>query len=81
VPKAHTPAQWWVLIFGIDAPTLLRTMLAGKRGPSAARRGLVFSDPTLGLELPPLNSTQITPPTPEQAWSLINAAKAIGGIG
>jgi len=64
-----------------NAATLLRTMLAGKRGPSAARRGLVFTDPTLGLELPPLNSAQITPPTPEQAWSLINAAKAIGGIG
>ena len=40
----------------------------------------MFTDPTLGLELPPLNSTKIVPPTPEQAWSIINAAKAIGGI-
>jgi integrase len=64
-----------------NAVTLLRTMLAGKRGASATTRGLVLRDPTLGLELPPLNSAEIVPPTPEQAWSLINAAKAIGGIG
>ena len=37
-----------------NAVTLLRTMLAGRRGPSALRRGLAFQDPTLGLELPPL---------------------------
>ncbi len=64
-----------------NAVTLLRTMLAGKKGPSAARRGLLFSDPTLGLELPPLETRQIIPPTPEQVWNLINAAKEIGGVG
>jgi len=64
-----------------NAVTLLRTMLAGKRGASAAIRGLVHRDPTLGLELPPLDSAEIVPPTPEQTWSLINSAKAIGGIG
>ena len=37
-----------------NAVTLLRTMLAGRKGPSAIRLGLVFQDPTLGLELPPL---------------------------
>jgi integrase len=64
-----------------NAVTLLRTMLAGRKGPSAIRRGLSFQDPTLGLELPPLESRQITPPTPEQVWTLINAAKELGGIG
>jgi integrase len=61
--------------------TLLRTMLAGRKGPSALRRGLIFADPTLGLELPPLESRQVIPPTPEQVWDLINAAKKLGGIG
>jgi hypothetical protein len=55
--------------------TLLRTMLAGKRGPSAVRRGFAFHDPTMGLELPPLESPQITPPTPEQVWALIGASE------
>ena len=49
-----------------NAVTLLRTILAGKKGPSALRRGVAFRDSTLGLELPPLQSRQITPPTPEQ---------------
>jgi integrase len=61
--------------------TLLRTILAGKRGASALRRGVAFRDSTLGLELPPLHSRQITPPTPEQTWKLINTAKKIGGLG
>jgi integrase len=64
-----------------NAVTLLRTILAGRKGPSAIRRGLAFQDPTLGLELPPLETRQITPPTPEQVWTLINAAKEIGGLG
>jgi integrase len=34
-----------------------------------------------GLELPPLESRQITPPTPEQVWALIGAAKELGGLG
>jgi len=41
-----------------NAVTLLRTILAGRKGPSAVRRGLAFQDPTLGLELPPLESRQ-----------------------
>ena len=64
-----------------NAVTLLRTALAGRKGPSAIRLGLISLDPTLGLELPPLESTQVTPPTPEQTWALINAAKQIGGVG
>jgi integrase len=67
-----------------NAVTLLRTMLAGKKkGASAVLRGLRFTDPTLGLELPTLRGSggQIVPPTPEQVWALINAAKEIGGIG
>jgi integrase len=63
-----------------NAVTLLRTILAGKKGPSALRRGVAFRDSTLGLELPPLHSRQITPPTPEQVWTLINTAKQIGGL-
>ena len=31
--------------------------------------------------MPPLQSRQITPPTPEQTWTLINTAKVIGGLG
>jgi hypothetical protein len=53
-----------------NAVTLLRTMLAGRKGPSAERRGLTFADPTLGLELPSLESRQVIPPTPEQVWVL-----------
>jgi integrase len=64
-----------------NAATLLRTMLAGRTGPSAVRHGLMFGDPTLGLELPPLETRQIIPPTPERIWILINIAKEIGGIG
>lgn len=64
-----------------NAVTLLRTMLAGRKGPSAIRLGLRFSDPTLGIELPPLDARQIIPPTPEQVWALVNASKEIGGIG
>jgi integrase len=64
-----------------NAVTLLRTILAGNKGPSALRRGLAFHDPTLGLELPPLESRQITPPNPEQVWTLIKAAKELGGLG
>jgi len=64
-----------------NAITLLRTMLAGRKGPSAMRRRLSFVDPTLGLELPPLESREVTPPTPQQVWALIAAAKELGGIG
>jgi integrase len=64
-----------------NAVTLLRTMLAGKKGASAIRRGLAFADPTIGLELPALESRQIAPPNPEQVWALINAAKDLGGLG
>ena len=55
-------------------------MLAGKKAVCRAASSL-FRDPTLGLELPPLTASQITPPTPEQTWAPINAAKVIGGIG
>ena len=64
-----------------NAVKLLRSMLAGRNGPSAFRRGLAFADPALGVKLPPLQTRQIVPPTPEQTWALINAAKEIGGVG
>ncbi|HYK58019.1 MAG TPA: site-specific integrase [Bryobacteraceae bacterium] len=64
-----------------NAVTLLRTILTGRKGPSALRRGVAFRDSTLGIELPPLQSRQIIPPTPEQMWKLINTAKEIGGLG
>jgi hypothetical protein len=35
----------------------------------------------MGLELPLLESRQITPPTPEQVWALIGAEKELGGLG
>ena len=64
-----------------NAVKLLRSMLAGRNGPSAFRRGLAFADPALGVKLPPLQTRQIVPPTPEQTWALIDAAKEIGGVG
>lgn len=64
-----------------NAVMLLRNMLAGRQGPSAFRRGLAFADHTLGVKLPPLEYRQIVPPTPEQAWRLISAARDIGGVG
>lgn len=36
--------------------TLLRTILAGRKGTSALLRGVAFRDATLGLELPPLTA-------------------------
>lgn len=60
--------------------TLLRTMLAGERG-SALRLGYIGHDPTMGLEVPELIKPQIVPPTKEQAWALIGAAREIGGTG
>jgi len=64
-----------------NAVMLLRNMLAGRKGPSAFRRGLAFADSTLGVKLPPLEYRQIVPPTPEQTWALIKTAKEIGGAG
>ena len=64
-----------------NAVMLLLNMLAGRKGPSAFRRGLAFADSTLGVKLPPLEYRQIVPPTPEQTWALIKAAKKLGGVG
>jgi len=64
-----------------NAIMLLRNMLAGRKGPSALRRGIAFADHTLGVKLPPLECRQVVPPTPEQVWRLINAARDIGGVG
>ena len=63
-----------------NAVMLLRNMLAGRKGPSAFRRGLAFADSTLGVKLPPLAYRQIVPPTPRETWALIKAAKEIGGV-
>ncbi|HEY2122045.1 MAG TPA: hypothetical protein VGH07_00490 [Chthoniobacterales bacterium] len=64
-----------------NAVMLLRNMLAGRKGPSAFRRGLAFADSTLGVKLPPLAYRQIVPPTPSETRALIKAAKEIGGVG
>lgn len=64
-----------------NAIMLLRNMLAGRKGPSAFRRGLAFADHTLGVKLPPLEYRQIIPPTPEEVWKLIKVAQHIGGVG
>jgi integrase len=61
--------------------TLLRTMLVGRKGASAMRLGYIGHDPTLGLELPPLETREIVPPTQEEVWKLINTAKTMGGVG
>jgi integrase len=58
-----------------NAVTLLRSILG-----SARRRGSLAQDPTLDLELPTLRTKEVTPPTPEQVWKLIDAAREIGGI-
>lgn len=60
---------------------LLRTMLAGRQRSSATQQGLIAFDPTHGVELPKVDTREVTPPTPELSWKLINAAKEIGGIG
>jgi integrase len=56
-------------------------MLVGRKAASALRLGYIGHDPTLGLELPPLETPEIIPPTQEEVWRLINAAKQIGGVG
>ncbi len=63
--------------------SLLRTMLSGKKGAgvSAMRRGYLAADPTVGLELPALEGVEISPPAAQQVWTLIEAAKEIGGVG
>jgi integrase len=62
-----------------NAVTLLRTMLIGRRGASAMRLGYIGHDPTLGLDLPANDTSPIVPPTEEQVWKLIDAAREIGG--
>ncbi len=59
-----------------NAVMLLRNMLAGRKGPSAFRRGSGFCGFYVGRKkLPPLAYRQIVPPTPSETWTLIKAAK------
>ena len=44
-----------------------KRMLAGRKGPTAFRRGLSFADPTLGAPLPPVEHGQVVPPAPSGA--------------
>lgn len=37
-------------------------MLAGRKGPSAIRQGLIVSDPTPGIEIPARGTRQAVPP-------------------
>lgn len=57
----------------------LRVMLAGKKGPSAIKRGFLRHDPTKGVELPARHPEQIVPPTREEVWALIDIAAELGG--
>src|SRR5258707_14896255 len=61
-----------------NAVMLLRNMLAGRKGPSAFRRGLAFADSTLGVKLPPVAYRHIVPPS--ETWALIKAAKEMGRV-
>src|SRR5439155_7168178 len=60
--------------------TLLRVMMAGKKGRNAIKRGYTRYDATLGVELPSKEARIIVPPTKEQVWQLIDAAKESGGL-
>ena len=60
-----------------NAITLLRGMLVGKKGGSAIKRGYIRHDPTIGVELPSIVHRNIQPPTPEEAWKLIDTAQAL----
>jgi integrase len=64
-----------------NAVMLLKTMLWGRKGRAAFRRGLVIVNPTFGVRLPSVAQRQTVPPAPDQVWRLIDAAKAIGGAG
>ena len=59
----------------------LRVMLVGKKGASALKRGFLRHDPTRGVEMPARDHKQISPPTPEQVWTLIDTAEELGGPG
>ncbi|PYV41274.1 MAG: hypothetical protein DMG06_17625 [Acidobacteria bacterium] len=58
--------------------TLLKVMLASAKGSSAIKQGYIRHDPTQGLELPPLETRTIIPPTQEMVWKLINVASFSG---
>jgi len=61
--------------------TLLRVMLAGKKGLSAIKQGYTRHDPTHGVELPSKETRAIVPPTKEEVWKLIETAKKGKGSG
>jgi integrase len=54
--------------------TLLKVMLVSGKGSSAIKQGYIRHDPTLGLELPTLETGTIIPPTQDIVWKLINVA-------
>jgi len=58
--------------------TLLKVMLVGKKGSSAIKQGFIHHDPTQGIELPPLETQAIVPPTQDHVWKLINLASFLG---
>ncbi len=59
--------------------TLLRVMLVGKKGLSAIKQGYTRHDPTRGVDLPSRETRAIVPPTKEEVWKLIEAARKVGG--
>ena len=65
---------------GHNTVTLPRTMLARQRA-ERYQTGFCVPRSSPGIGTPPLESRQITPPTPEQVWALIGAAKELGGFG
>jgi len=60
--------------------TLLRVMLASEKGSSAIRQGYIRFDPLMGVELPSLMEREITPPSVESVWKLIDAAADMGSV-
>jgi integrase len=50
--------------------------LAGKA--AAPKQGFIHHDPTQGIELPPLETQAIVPPTQDHVWKLINLASFLG---
>jgi integrase len=61
--------------------TLLRVMLASEKDSSAIKQGYIRFDPLQGLELPSLTSKEITVPTAEMIWKLIDTAAEMKSIG
>jgi len=61
--------------------TLLRVMLASEKDSSEIKQGYIRIDPLQGLELPSPTSKEISVPTVEMIWKLIDTAAEMKSIG